>query len=276
MRIGAATGRGVRIWAVSSFVFLTVFGAAAALWLFAGRTDRQERVTPRPAISELERPAPAEPIRLDKLPPRLSDRPKKSRTSANAVPVIGVGTEEFAGEPETGEPPRGDATVDVDGAGPVEEAPSDAEIKSQLAALERANERVEAALAGAQGPASGTGELIWPVRGAVTSPFGPRWGRLHAGIDINASTGTPVRAADGGRVALSGVVSGYGNYICIQHTRSLSSCYAHNSSNGVRKGESVRKGQVISRSGCTGRCFGPHLHFEVRVGGRPVDPMRYL
>ena len=122
----------------------------------------------------------------------------------------------------------------------------------------------------------GSGQLIWPVSGPVVSPFGPRWGRLHAGIDIASPAGTPIRAADSGRVAIAGVMGGYGNYTCIQHGGSLSTCYAHQSSIGVSQGASVSQGQVIGSVGCTGHCFGDHLHFETRVSGTPANPFGYL
>ena len=83
-------------------------------------------------------------------------------------------------------------------------------------------------------------------------------------------------AADGGRVAIAGWMGGYGNYTCIQHTGSLSTCYGHQSRIAVSVGQSVSQGQVIGYSGNTGHSTGPHLHFEVRVGGSPVDPMGYL
>ena len=122
----------------------------------------------------------------------------------------------------------------------------------------------------------GSGGLIWPVNGSVSSGFGQRWGRLHAGVDIPVPVGTPVRAAQSGRVIIAGSMGGYGLYICISHGGSLSSCYAHNSSLGVSQGQSVKQGQVIAQSGNTGNSTGPHVHFEVRVNGTPVDPMGYL
>jgi murein DD-endopeptidase MepM/ murein hydrolase activator NlpD len=122
----------------------------------------------------------------------------------------------------------------------------------------------------------GSGTLIWPVNGPVASPFGQRWGRLHAGVDIAAPAGTPIRAADSGRVVLQGWTGGYGNYTCIQHGGSLSTCYAHQSRYATSGGASVGRGQVIGYVGCTGSCFGDHLHFETRVNGSPVDPMGYL
>jgi murein DD-endopeptidase MepM/ murein hydrolase activator NlpD len=103
-----------------------------------------------------------------------------------------------------------------------------------------------------------------------------RWGRLHAGIDIPLGMGTGIRAADGGSVSIAGVMGGYGNYICIQHGGALSTCYAHLSSIGVSVGQSVSQGQVIGASGNTGNSTGPHLHFETRVNGNPVDPLGYL
>ena len=103
-----------------------------------------------------------------------------------------------------------------------------------------------------------------------------RWGRLHAGVDIAVPSGTPVHAAKSGRVLIAGWVSGYGNYTCINHGGGISTCYGHQSSIGVSVGQSVKQGQVIGSSGCTGHCFGPHVHFEVRINGSPVDPMGYL
>jgi murein DD-endopeptidase MepM/ murein hydrolase activator NlpD len=122
----------------------------------------------------------------------------------------------------------------------------------------------------------GTGRFIWPVNGAFTSPFGMRWGRLHAGIDVAAATGTPLRAADSGTVQIAGWTGGYGNYTCIGHGGGISTCYAHQSSIGVAVGSSVSQGQVIGALGNTGNSTGPHLHFEVRINGSPVDPMGYL
>jgi murein DD-endopeptidase MepM/ murein hydrolase activator NlpD len=153
-------------------------------------------------------------------------------------------------------------------------------LEGDLRALEAEQARVQAALASqsfAAGPVrQGGGGLVWPVNGPVVSPFGMRWGRLHAGVDIAVGSGTPIRAAAAGRVVLMGWVGGYGNYTCIQHTGSLSTCYAHQSSFATSNGASVGQGQVIGYVGCTGHCFGDHLHFETRTGGSPVDPMGYL
>jgi murein DD-endopeptidase MepM/ murein hydrolase activator NlpD len=117
--------------------------------------------------------------------------------------------------------------------------------------------------------------FIWPVNGSVTSPYGMRWGRLHAGIDIAVPAGTPIRAAKAGSIALAAPYGGYGNYTCIDHGGGLSSCYAHQSSFAITSG-SVGQGDVIGYVGCTGSCFGDHLHFEIRVNGAPVDPLGYL
>lgn len=125
----------------------------------------------------------------------------------------------------------------------------------------------------------GTGNMNWPVNGEVVSPFGSRWGRAHEGIDIAAPAGTPIHAVDDGTVALqqgTGASGGYGNFTCIQHSGSLATCYAHQSRFAVGSGEHVSKGQVIGYVGCTGHCYGDHLHFETRVNGSAVDPMGYL
>ena len=146
-------------------------------------------------------------------------------------------------------------------------------------ALAAQDARIRAQLASSQSPADTTPSssgLIWPVNGPVVSPFGMRWGRLHAGIDIAVPTGTPIHAAAAGIVAIAGWVSGYGNYTCINHGGGLSTCYAHQESMSVSVGQQVAQGQVIGLTDCTGHCLGPHLHFEVRINGVPVDPLGYL
>jgi len=124
----------------------------------------------------------------------------------------------------------------------------------------------------------GTGSMIWPVNGPITSPFCERraWEACHPGIDIGVSAGTPIRAADSGRIVIAGWTGGYGNYTCIQHTASLSSCYGHQSVIKVSVGQNVSQGQVIGLVGCTGLCFGDHLHFEVRINGAVTNPLNYL
>ena len=148
--------------------------------------------------------------------------------------------------------------------------------------MERAQAGIRNSLSGAGAPGNfgggikrGSGRLIYPVNGTFTSPFGMRWGRLHAGIDIAVPAGTPIRAAKSGSIVLAAPTSGYGNYTCIDHGGGLSTCYAHQSSFAITSG-SVAQGDVIGYVGCTGSCFGDHLHFEVRVGGSPTDPMGYL
>ncbi len=126
------------------------------------------------------------------------------------------------------------------------------------------------------GPPRAGSSLLWPVNGPIVSPFGMRWGRLHAGVDIAAPTGTPIHAAAAGTVVLMGWVGGYGNYTCIAHGGALSTCYGHQSRFATSQGAHVEAGQVIGYVGCTGHCFGPHVHFETRINGTPVDPAGYL
>jgi murein DD-endopeptidase MepM/ murein hydrolase activator NlpD len=123
---------------------------------------------------------------------------------------------------------------------------------------------------------SGSGVLGWPVSGPVTSGYGMRWGRMHEGIDIAVGEGTPVRAAAAGTVIYAGWMSGYGNLVVVDHGNGLSTAYAHNSSLAVAVGQSVAGGELVSYSGNTGNSTGPHVHFEVRVGGAAVDPLGYL
>jgi murein DD-endopeptidase MepM/ murein hydrolase activator NlpD len=117
--------------------------------------------------------------------------------------------------------------------------------------------------------------FIWPVNGSLTSPFGPRWGRMHEGVDIAAPGGTPIRAAKAGTIVLAEPYGGYGNYTCIDHGGGVSSCYAHQSAFAMTAG-SVGQGQVIGYVGNTGASFGDHLHFEIRINGAAVDPLGYL
>ena len=149
-----------------------------------------------------------------------------------------------------------------------------AEVQAQLQAAQSSEPALPA------GPIQGESSagFIWPVNGTVTSPFCEQraWESCHPGIDIAVPSGTPIRAAAAGTVAIAGPESGYGNYTCIDHGGGVSTCYAHQMSISVAVGDHVSQGQVIGISDCTGLCFGPHLHFEVRVNGSPVDPMGYL
>jgi len=163
------------------------------------------------------------------------------------------------------------------------------DLQDDLASTEKEQAKVQATLRAAQtasagggalpaGPIRpGNGQFIWPVNGPITGAFGEqRPGHIHAGIDIAAPNGTPIRAAGSGKVVLMAFTGGYGNYTCVSHGGSLSTCYAHQSRFGTSLGASVKKGQVIGYVGNTGHSFGDHLHFEVRVNGSPVAPLAYL
>ncbi|MDR7555669.1 MAG: M23 family metallopeptidase [Armatimonadota bacterium] len=119
--------------------------------------------------------------------------------------------------------------------------------------------------------------LLWPARGVITSRFGWRRYRYHHnGIDLAAPAGTPIYAASDGVVEFAGWKGGYGRVVYLRHPNGVTTVYAHASALLVRTGQRVARGQVIARVGCTGACTGPHLHFEVHVGGQPVNPVRYL
>ncbi len=154
---------------------------------------------------------------------------------------------------------------------------------SEIDALQAASNDIAARIRAAQAQRSGgtsatssAAGLIWPVSGPITSPFGWRWGRMHEGIDIGVPMGTPIRAAASGTIIYCGWESGYGNLTVIDHGGQLATAYGHQSSIAVSCGQQVAQGQVIGYVGCTGHCTGPHLHFEVRIDGNPVDPMGYL
>ena len=160
------------------------------------------------------------------------------------------------------------------------------DLQENLEAMEAQSAKIAEKLRVAQGnPAAGpikqgSGQFIWPVNGPITaSSASPRPGHLHAGLDIAVAEGTPIRAADSGRVVLMqgvGSSGGYGNFTCVQHNATTSTCYAHQSRFGTSMGANVSKGQVIGYVGNTGHSFGAHLHFEVRVNGTPVNPASYL
>ncbi len=123
---------------------------------------------------------------------------------------------------------------------------------------------------------------VWPVRGWVTSPFGTRTSpfsgilKFHEGMDIAAQTGTPVVAPADGVVIKAGFSTGYGNMVEISHGYGIRTIFGHNTRLNVKVGQRVRRGDVISYVGDTGTSTGPHLHYEVRVNGLPVNPVRYL
>ncbi|MFN2586995.1 MAG: murein hydrolase activator EnvC [Actinomycetota bacterium] len=138
--------------------------------------------------------------------------------------------------------------------------------------------RIRANSAAAAVKALGTSSqgFIWPLNGAVTSYYGPRWGSMHTGLDIDGTTGQPVVASKAGVVIMASSYSGYGNAVIVDHGGGIQTLYAHLSSFAVSNGQSVSQGQTVGAVGCTGSCTGDHLHFEVRVNGSPVDPLDYL
>ncbi len=159
------------------------------------------------------------------------------------------------------------------------------QIAAQIAAAQQAAASSSSVPVLPAGPVQGQSAegFIWPVNGPVVSPFGPRiingGYENHPGIDIAVPSGTPIRAAADGTVILEqseATSGGYGNYTCIDHGGGISTCYAHQSSFSVSLGDHVQQGQVIGISDCTGYCFGPHLHFEVRINGVVTDPIPYL
>src|SRR4051794_25923238 len=154
--------------------------------------------------------------------------------------------------------------------------------QEDLNSLQAEQGQIQNQLQNAPGPIKhGSGRLIWPVNGPITSPFCERraWEACHPGIDIGVPAGTPIRAAASGRVTVmqpAAASGGYGNYTCVSHSASLSTCYAHQSRFATSLGADVSQGEIIGYSGCTGLCFGDHLHFEVRINGAVTNPLNYL
>lgn len=116
----------------------------------------------------------------------------------------------------------------------------------------------------------------WPIVGEISSPYGIRHGRRHDGIDIRSPIGTPIKAAADGEVSYCKRMRGYGNIVLLKHGNDFFTVYAHNSVNLVKQGQKIKQGQVIAKVGRTGRATGPHLHFEVRDGSKPRNPLFFL
>ena len=159
------------------------------------------------------------------------------------------------------------------------------DFEAQIAALKKESEQVAAFLRARQTGkpiAAGSGVFGRPVNGPITSTFGPRQHpifettRMHTGVDFGSPSGTPIKAAGAGEVIWAGERGGYGTVVIIDHGGSTATLYAHQSRVAVKDGATVTRGQTIGYVGSTGYSTGPHLHFEVRVGGNPVDPLRYL
>jgi murein DD-endopeptidase MepM/ murein hydrolase activator NlpD len=145
----------------------------------------------------------------------------------------------------------------------------DAQSRSESALTRIINERSRG---GGGGTTARSGGCIWPARGRVTSEYGRRWGRLHAGIDIAAPKGTPIWAAKSGTVIFAGQQSGYGNVVIVDHGGGFTTLYGHQSRIGTREGASVGQGDTIGYVGNTGHSTGPHVHFETRYGGTARNP----
>lgn len=156
-------------------------------------------------------------------------------------------------------------------------AAKEADAAARAAAAARPRPAPRAPAAGGTSPvAASASGFAWPLAGPVTSGFGMRWGRLHAGLDVAAGSGTPIRAAAAGTVVFAGVMGGYGNVVVLGHGGGLTTLYAHQSRLAASVGAAVARGQVIGFVGSTGHSTGPHLHFETRVDGRPRNPRAYL
>lgn len=239
------------------------------------------------AVGMLAGKAPAPAPKPAGEPARSADKPVMA-SEAGVVelrPLDGEGEEVG---PETNLPP---GTGNAELIGPEEEAYLDPDnldgmVPAELPAppkpktAPRKPRTVDASSGGNNAPqidaGSIDGNIIWPVGGQLTSRYGPRGGRWHRGIDIAGPAGREIRAAKSGTVVLAGWYGGYGKAVIIDHGGGFSTLYGHTSKILVSEGERVEKGQVIALVGSTGRSTGPHLHFETRVNGNPVNPFRFL
>ncbi|MGH2844483.1 MAG: peptidoglycan DD-metalloendopeptidase family protein, partial [Thermoleophilaceae bacterium] len=216
--------------------------------------------------------------RLEAAGARLDAQARARSGMPDAGQGLFGGSDRSAGSQPTTEPSTdvrvGGGDADEAPAGGQTEVPSSGGGQEPTAPVEAPSTPVEAPTTPVSGACGST--VSSPVKGIVTSEYGPRWGRNHDGMDIAAPTGTAVRAAVCGSVTIAGQQSGYGNIVCVTHTSRFSTCYAHLSRFATSQGAQVRQGQVIGYVGCTGSCTGPHLHFETRVNGQAHNPRGYL
>jgi len=224
--------------------------------------------TPRPpaavAATPLPPPAPARPSTAAAPEPAATRPPPPPAGSGERATVV-------ATLPPLGEAPPAQA--------PPIPAPAAAPAPAPVAVVRPAAQPAPPpAAAEPSPPAADGGRFLWPVEGRVVVGFGPQPGGLHNdGINIAAARGTPIRAADGGTVAYAGnELGGFGNLLLIKHEDGWLTAYAHNEEILVKIGDTVRRGQMVARVGSSGSANAPQLHFEVRRGERPVDPMPLL
>jgi len=206
-------------------------------------------------------PAPAPEESRHALPPALAAAFDSAGRSAGASPrMVSPSPPESAADPDPAPPAHAPAARDAHAPGRIE--------SSVLGALPRVARTPLAA--------APTGGLQWPLRGVLYARFGRKGKSPHDGIDLAAPVGTPVRTAAEGSVLFAGPQQGYGLLVIIEHPHGLVTVYAHNRDLRVRTGQQVREGQVIATVGESGKTRGPHLHFEVRQDGAPVDPLELL
>ncbi|WP_095959518.1 LysM peptidoglycan-binding domain-containing M23 family metallopeptidase [Corallococcus macrosporus] len=253
----------------------------------AGVSDADARTTPLPfnlrgvhaepeLVSVRHRVAPGETMYRISRTYGLTVEELGSANGITAPWTLAVGQELVIPGVERGVPVRALAEADPEpvrtsvstasrrGAGRREEPPSRSRPRSRPAS--------------ATGPrrVATQGQLDWPLRGVLYGRFGKKGKEPHDGIDLAAPSGTPVKTAQAGTVLYAGEQRGYGNIVIVEHTNKLITLYAHNRDLRVKTGQKVRRAQVIATVGESGRTSGPHLHFEVRLDGRPVDPLDYL
>ncbi len=213
----------------------------------------------------------------------LAERPlaRASLAALPAVPAAAAEAPGLTGEPEEEPLPDADAIIvppeETQFLSPEEvPAPEEARPARRQPAGGRPRAAVGVDAAGALPRADLGGSVPWPARGYISSRYGWRRGEFHRGVDIAGRYGSEVRAVAPGVVTLAAWYYGYGRVVVIRHGDGSETLYGHNSRVLVSAGQRVERGELIALMGCSGRCTGPHVHFEVRVGGRAVNPMRYL
>ena len=276
--------RSLRILAVGAGAAVAVLIAASVLSVYTLMSG-QMHASEREQLREANRIQQEQILLVSKKAAALQedlDRLHRSEDGLRALVGAPPATEDTAVEEGTSAP-TGGAPHELTTA---ELGEALAMIEERLAArrssLDLLAEGMRVSFSGAVGfisdDASHTTPSIWPTQGYISSPYGLRFGgtEFHQGIDIAAEMGTPIVAAADGVVTAAGWNGGYGNMVDVDHGSGVVTRYGHASAVAVTVGQQVRRGQVIAYVGSTGRSTGPHLHYEVRVGGQPVNPAAYL
>ena len=255
--------------------------APDAAWSAAGPTDRENDLTATRRRAKHAAPSTFSPLRAASLPCLLLGAAGAAFAGMAALPASAVDAPAARVTAAEALAPVELAPANVQLAAVLEQgrAAADRQAAARLAARASRSRTAPAAAPAAKAtaaPKAAVALFVRPGEGRRTSGYGRRWGRLHAGVDLAAGIGSPIRAVAAGVVKSAGQESGYGNCVRVVHADGTETVYAHMSRIVARGGDRVSAGELLGKEGNTGRSTGPHLHFEVRINGTPINPLPWL